>query len=308
VHHRRVFSKMGCRERDQRSQLRTFRCPSFGREGMKPPSLGQNPCLPGRSLDAPHPHSATLMLSCETFTPIVFLPLLSTSPTYLPSLKPRYLGDGRFHLEAIMIANPSVPAFRYDPYSKKLTRERYNHREMRVARSDAVVAARKSIGDIAHKASAVDTSAGEAPAWGVVLGTLGRQGSFRQLQVRALISHAPRFLFPSPNPPQAITRQLTQSHTPIPYVPILLSELSPAKLSLFNPHISIFVQTSCPRLSIDWGYAFDRPLLSPYETALAIGKAKTEGWMDRDDSVYPMDFYAAGTPWAASRTTASFEL
>jgi 2-(3-amino-3-carboxypropyl)histidine synthase len=83
-----------------------------------------------------------------------------------------------------MIANPSVPTFRYDPYSKKLTRERYNHREMRTARSDAVVAARKSIGDIAHKASAVDTSAGEAPVWGVVLGTLGRQGSFKQLQVR----------------------------------------------------------------------------------------------------------------------------
>lgn len=98
-------------------------------------------------------------------------------------LKHRYLGDGRFHLEAIMIANPSVPAFRYDPYSKKLTRERYNHREMRSARSDAVVAARKSIGDIAQKASAVDSSADEAPAWGVVLGTLGRQGNFKQLQV-----------------------------------------------------------------------------------------------------------------------------
>jgi len=104
----------------------------------------------------------------------------------LSYLSSRYLGDGRFHLEAIMIANPSVPAFRYDPYSKKLTRERYNHREMRSARSDAVVAARKSIGDIAHKASAsaVDTSVCEAPAWGVVLGTLGRQGNFKQLQVR----------------------------------------------------------------------------------------------------------------------------
>ena len=98
---------------------------------------------------------------------------------------------------------------------------------------------------------------------------------------------------------------MTQSPTPIPYVPILLSELSPVKLSLFNPHISIFAQTSCPRLSIDWGYAFDRPLLSPYETAVAVGK--TAGWMDQDEDVYPMDFYAAGTPWATSRATGSFE-
>ena len=95
-------------------------------------------------------------------------------------------------------------------------------------------------------------------------------------------------------------------------MPILLSELSPAKLALFNPHISTFVQTSCPRLSIDWGYAFDKPLLTPYETAVAVGKAV--GWMpDSNDNaetqketVYPMDFYAAGTPWAVARAKALY--
>jgi 2-(3-amino-3-carboxypropyl)histidine synthase len=87
-----------------------------------------------------------------------------------------------------MIANPSVPAFRYDPYSKKLTRERYNHKEMRTARSDAVTAARKSVDDITHRASTVDIVEGQAPSWGVVLGTLGRQGNFKQLQVRGVTS------------------------------------------------------------------------------------------------------------------------
>jgi 2-(3-amino-3-carboxypropyl)histidine synthase len=65
---------------------------------------------------------------------------------------------------------------------------------MRMARSDAVTAARRSIDDIAHKASAVDTSASEASAWGVVLGTLGRQGNFKQLQVRECYLHAPRIV------------------------------------------------------------------------------------------------------------------
>ncbi|KAF5388273.1 hypothetical protein D9615_000179 [Tricholomella constricta] len=204
-----------------------------------------------------------------------------------------YLGDGRFHLESIMIANPSVPAFRYDPYSKKLTRERYDHREMQTVRDDAVQTARKSIAAFARD-GARNTTAEDAssPLWGVVLGTLGRQGNFKQLQ--------------------AITRQLQASSTPIPYIQILLSELSPAKLALFNPHISTFIQTACPRLSIDWGYAFDRPLLSPYETAVAVGK--TPSWMRREDEagrrgepgMYPMDFYAAGSPWATSRTTAAF--
>jgi 2-(3-amino-3-carboxypropyl)histidine synthase len=86
-----------------------------------------------------------------------------------------------------MIANPFVPAFRYDPYSKKLTRERYNHQEMRAARSDAVMAARKSIDHISHKVSVVDNSVRDVPSWGVVLGTLGRQGNFKQLQVRGFI-------------------------------------------------------------------------------------------------------------------------
>ena len=34
-----------------------------------------------------------------------------------------YVGDGRFHLEAIMIANPSLAYYRYDPYSKVISAE-----------------------------------------------------------------------------------------------------------------------------------------------------------------------------------------
>ncbi|KAG9317254.1 diphthamide synthesis protein [Chiua virens] len=210
-----------------------------------------------------------------------------------------YLGDGRFHLESIMIANPTVPAFRYDPYSKKLTREHYNHPEMRRIRHQAVQSARESIASLPESLDSTDQDpvAKLSPpmqhptTWGVVLGTLGRQGSFRQLK--------------------AITHQLSLSRAPVPYVPILLSELSPARLSLFDPHISIFVQTSCPRLSIDWGYAFTRPLLSPYETNVALGRAI--GWMneasEKEESkneAYPMDFYQAGTPWAVSRLKGSF--
>ncbi|KAJ3880167.1 putative diphthamide synthesis protein-domain-containing protein [Lentinula edodes] len=248
-----------------------------------------------------------------------------------------YLGDGRFHLEAIMIANPSVPAFRYDPYSKKLTRERYGHKEMRSVRRDAIEGARKSIGWIKTvellKGTAdpapIEEEETDTPLWGLILGTLGRQGSFRQLQ--------------------AITNQLQESRIPIPYMPILLSELSPAKLGLFNagrspssstidthshelqqssklpstnhPRISTFIQTSCPRLSIDWGYAFERPLLSPYECAVAMGTGQNTEWFDsvvetktvgvegfgkQENDHYPMDFYTAGSPWALSRVKGVF--
>ncbi|KAI4263157.1 MAG: hypothetical protein L6R35_007354, partial [Caloplaca aegaea] len=49
-----------------------------------------------------------------------------------------YLGDGRFHLESAMIHNPSLPAYRYDPYSRKLTRETYAHDEMQDLRHQAI--------------------------------------------------------------------------------------------------------------------------------------------------------------------------
>ena len=66
-----------------------------------------------------------------------------------------FVADGRFHLEAIMIANPTVPAFRYDPYQRILTREEYAHGEMRRVRRDMVNRARG------------------VKSFGIVLGTLG---------------------------------------------------------------------------------------------------------------------------------------
>jgi len=87
----------------------------------------------------------------------------------------RYVGDGRFHLESIMIANPTIPAFRYDPYSKKFTRETYEHREMKTIRGDAVKSARKGL------------EGGGSGNWAVTLGTLGRQGSLSVLKVNSFI-------------------------------------------------------------------------------------------------------------------------
>ncbi|PHH69127.1 hypothetical protein CDD80_7003 [Ophiocordyceps camponoti-rufipedis] len=159
-----------------------------------------------------------------------------------------YLGDGRFHLESIMIHNPSIPAYRYDPYSRKLTRETYDHDEMRSLRMDAVRAARS------------------ATRWGLILGSLGRQGN--------------------PHTMALIEKRLRERE--IPFVNLLLSEIFPGKLALMSD-VECWVQVACPRLSIDWGYAFPRPLLTPYEALVALGLR--EGW-DANGGVYPMDYYS----------------
>ena len=51
-----------------------------------------------------------------------------------------YVGDGRFHLEAIMIANPSLPYYRYDPYSKVISAEGYAHDQLHYNRKKAIAA------------------------------------------------------------------------------------------------------------------------------------------------------------------------
>lgn len=66
---------------------------------------------------------------------------------------------------------------------------------------------------------------------------------------------------------------------------ILLSEIFPSKLALMD--LDCYVQIACPRLSIDWGTFFKRPLLTPYELMICLGESE---WQDGND--YPMDFYA----------------
>ncbi|KAI1068127.1 Diphthamide biosynthesis protein 1 [Fusarium irregulare] len=156
-----------------------------------------------------------------------------------------YLGDGRFHLESIMIHNPSIPAYRYDPYSRKLTRETYGHEEMQSLRRTAIQSART------------------ARKWGLILGALGRQGNPHTLGL--------------------IEKELKARGIPI--VHLLLSEIFPGKLALMSD-VECWVQVACPRLSIDWGYAFPRPLLTPYEALVALGEKQDWG-----DGVYPMDYY-----------------
>lgn len=166
-----------------------------------------------------------------------------TSPTFDDGYSALiFLADGRFHLESIMIQNPSIPAFyKYNPYDKKLTLEKYDYGQMHFLRKEAI------------------RNAGSAKKFGLILGTLGRQGN--------------PFIY------KRLESILTKRK--IPYVCVLLSEIFPSKLALFTD-VDAWIQVACPRLSIDWGYAFEKPLLSPYEAYVALGETE---WKE----VYPID-------------------
>lgn len=154
-----------------------------------------------------------------------------------------FVADGRFHLEAFMIANPGIKAFRYDPYLAKLFLEKYDHVGMKESRKNAILKAK------------------EAKNWAIVLGTLGRQGN-------------PRIL-------DRLEKNMQEKG--FDYTVILMSELSPTRIGLFEDSVDAWIQIACPRLSIDWGDAFVKPVLTPFEAEIAL--ELIPGWWERNVAV-----------------------
>mmetsp|Transcript_4523 Transcript_4523/g.9599 ORF Transcript_4523/g.9599 Transcript_4523/m.9599 type:complete len:468 (-) Transcript_4523:70-1473(-) len=160
-----------------------------------------------------------------------------------------FVADGRFHLEAAMISNPTLRALRYDPYNKVLTDEKYETDKMKAIRNKSIQ-------------RAMDPN---ARTFGIILGTLGRQGN------PAILGQI---------------RKLLHKHNKKSFV-ILLSEIFPQKLDMF-PAVDVWVQIACPRLSVDWGHHFTKPMLNPYELNVALGEVEFR-------EAYPMDFYRKGS-------------
>lgn len=179
-----------------------------------------------------------------------------------------FVADGRFHLEAIMIANPQVENFyRYNPYNKELTRETYNFNDMIATRQQAIERTRNAL------------ESGNATV-GLLLSSLGRQGSksvFNRLRKKILSS------YPDCN-----------------VVQFIVPEIQPQILNEFGSSVQVWVQVACPRLSIDWGDGFvDQPLLTPYELNLALRQVPGLDPKSNEIKVnipgkspYPMDFYS----------------
>ncbi|CAN4097852.1 unnamed protein product [Withania somnifera] len=130
-----------------------------------------------------------------------------------------FVADGRFHLEAFMIANPGIKTYRYDPFIGKLFVEEYDHKGMKEERKRAIEKVRQT------------------KNWGIVLGTFGRQGN-------------PRLL-------DRLEKKMLQK-----------DDLD--GLHFFGVVVDAWIQIACPRLSVDWGDAFRKPLLTPFEAEIAL--------------------------------------
>lgn len=175
-----------------------------------------------------------------------------------------FVADGRFHLEAVMIANPKIKSFlRYNPYNKELTSESYDFMRMIKERSKAV---RVTKDLLSSKASSITL--------GFLLGSLGRQGN--------------RNVFDS-------LKEKILKHSPdVSIINFVVPEISPVWLNAFGHSIDVWIQVACPRLSIDWGEGFiEKPLLTPFELNVVLDAVPSKvNFLISEEKVYPMDFYA----------------
>lgn len=156
-----------------------------------------------------------------------------------------YIGDGRFHLESAMIRNPSLNFYKYCPFTKKLSREYYDFEKMKRIRENEI---RKAL---------------DGKSFGVILGSLGRQGNKKIFE--------------------NIVKKL-ESLGKYKIYKIIVDEINQKILDNYS-FIDSFIQVSCPRLSIDWGSNYYKPLLSPFELFY--------------QGDYKMDYYSSesSAPW-----------
>lgn len=108
-----------------------------------------------------------------------------------------------------------------------------------------------------------------AKMFGIILGTLGRQGNTTLLE--------------------ELEKLMVKNNRE--YFVLFLSEISPQKLQMFE-EVDAWIQIACPRLSVDWGHECEKPLLNTYEAFTCLNEIQ---WQP----VYPMDYYSdQGGRWS----------
>ena len=182
-----------------------------------------------------------------------------------------YIGDGRFHLEAAMIKNRNVEFYKYCPFSKKVTREYYENDKMmenrqreiekfyRGKRCNLGGCGKKCEGSCKNLQGDLKLSPGIVKNVGIILSGLGKQGNI--LLFNRVIKHLEMNGFNC--------------------YKIVIDEINEDILDRYS-FCDAFVQIGCPRLSIDWGNTYCKPLLNSYEVLGEIGNKYEMDYYDKE--------------------------
>ncbi|EZG43853.1 diphthamide biosynthesis protein 1 [Gregarina niphandrodes] len=172
-----------------------------------------------------------------------------------------FVADGRFHVESAMIQNPETRFYRYDPFTRRLVLEEYDHSLLFRLRNGVLRRVER------------------AHTFVLILSSLGRQGSV------GLVEHA---------------RVQVRKYRPTATVlTVMLAELVPSTLGALlqnfdDPGRVCFVNVGCPRLALDWGHEFTQaPFITTYEMQQVLATSVYA------INTHPMDYFSAkGGDWS----------
>ena len=170
-----------------------------------------------------------------------------------------YIGDGRFHVESIFFFNPNIKIIQYNPFTRSL-----------------VLLGFKFTDAVSEKENFIEKALFFTKSCNFIFGALGRQGSSKILRIIKFLSTLKK----------------------INYSIYTTTELNNNSLNILSGNLSnLWIQLSCPRISLDWANYFKNLVLSPFEFGILTRSTRFNG------NYIPMDFYAkAGKFWTSYST------
>jgi len=167
-----------------------------------------------------------------------------------------YIGDGKFHIESVLFFNPNIKIIQFNPFNKLLTLLGFKFTEI-----------------IIERESFIEKAIFFPKSCNFIFGALGRQGSVKILKTITFLATAHQI-------------------KPIIYVG---TEINNNRLNTINGNFSnLWVQLSCPRISLDWGHYFKNLVITSFEFSIFMRSTKI------NKNFIPMDFYSKiGNFWTS---------
>ena len=159
-----------------------------------------------------------------------------------------YIGDGKFHVESVLLFNPNLKIVQFNPFKRSL-----------------VLLGFKFTETLSERVNFIENSLFLPRQVNLIFGILGRQGNIKILRTIQSLASQKRFK-------KSV---------------YMATEIENDRLNVLNGNSKdLWIQLSCPRLSLDWGFYFKNILLTPFEFGIFTKTTKIY------NNLFPMDFYS----------------
>lgn len=167
-----------------------------------------------------------------------------------------YIGDGKFHIESVLYFNPNIKIIQFNPFTRSLILIGFKFTEI-----------------LTERENFIEKGVFFSRSCNFIFGGLGRQGNTKILKTLKFLA------------------ELKKMKNSI----YITTEIETNRLEILSGNLNnLWVQLSCPRISLDWGFYFKNLVITPFEFSILTRSTK---WRK---NFIPMDFYSKpGKFWSS---------